>query len=178
MLGKCSNPSCAASFRYLRDGRLFRLEADPKLGASKPSRVEYFWLCDRCSSNMSLQISSRGNVLPVLLTTPNCGYDGHTIAVNRHGCESGRENCVHDLACRGRVLLHLQGAASRLSATAVASISMCPISSVAASSSRSRYFFEPRVPPRLTKTLQLSLILQFEFETECSDPPLPEMLNT
>jgi len=45
MLVKCTNPSCSASFRYLRDGRLFRLEREPTLRSSKTNRVEYFWLC-------------------------------------------------------------------------------------------------------------------------------------
>jgi hypothetical protein len=31
MLGKCINPSCSASFRSLKEGRLFRLENDPNL---------------------------------------------------------------------------------------------------------------------------------------------------
>ena len=29
MLGKCANPSCAASFRYLGEGMLFDLQPDP-----------------------------------------------------------------------------------------------------------------------------------------------------
>lgn len=55
MLGRCSNPSCSAPFRYLRDGKLFRLETDPKARTSKPSKLEYFWLCDHCSPSMSLR---------------------------------------------------------------------------------------------------------------------------
>src|ERR1700745_1495283 len=68
MLGKCANPSCSAPFRYLRDGRLFRLEADPRFRTSKPNKLEFFWLCDRCSPRMGLRISEGGKVLPVTLS--------------------------------------------------------------------------------------------------------------
>ena len=65
MLSKCSNPFCSAPFLHLRDGELFRLEADPKRRASRLGRLEYFWLCGGCSSKMSLRISQDGLVLPV-----------------------------------------------------------------------------------------------------------------
>lgn len=68
-LAKCTNDSCSASFRYLEDGRLFRLESDPAL-RSKSNRVEYFWLCYRCSSTMTLHLSEDGSVIPVLLPEP------------------------------------------------------------------------------------------------------------
>jgi hypothetical protein len=54
MLAKCTNRSCSASFRRLKDGRLFRLETDPTLWSSQSNRGEYFWLCDRCSPSMTL----------------------------------------------------------------------------------------------------------------------------
>ena len=62
MLSKCANPQCRAAFLYLHQGRLFRIEteagahqdaADPT--ARKPTRrLEYFWLCDDCASQMTL----------------------------------------------------------------------------------------------------------------------------
>jgi len=76
MLAKCANPSCSASFHYLQEGRLFRLEDDPELTASvasvnsyasNPSRVEYFWLCCRCSELMALHLGQDGTVVPVSL---------------------------------------------------------------------------------------------------------------
>jgi hypothetical protein len=70
MLVKCTNPSCSASFRYLRDGRLFLLERDPTLWSSKSNRVEYFWLCHRCSSEMTLRLREDGTVVTVLLPEP------------------------------------------------------------------------------------------------------------
>lgn len=76
MLGKCSNPSCFAPFRYMRDGILFRLEADPRVHRPKADRLEYFWLCRSCSSKMSLRIGDEGNVVPVVLPAPNCADQG------------------------------------------------------------------------------------------------------
>ena len=56
MVAKCSNPSCSTLFRYLKDGTLFRLESNPTLPPSKSDRVEYFWLCNHCSSTMTLSL--------------------------------------------------------------------------------------------------------------------------
>ena len=55
MVATCANPSCSASFRFLQEGKLFLLEPDPKSTstvnayASSHARMEYFWLCSRCS---------------------------------------------------------------------------------------------------------------------------------
>lgn len=70
MLNECSNPSCAAPFRYLKDGKLFCLESDRTLRSSKVDRVEYFWLCRRCSSEMILRLREDGTVVAVLLPEP------------------------------------------------------------------------------------------------------------
>lgn len=67
MLNKCVNPSCSSPFRYLHNGRLFRLEGDPLFRTSKANTLEYFWLCDHCSPRMSLRIAKEGKVLPVVL---------------------------------------------------------------------------------------------------------------
>jgi hypothetical protein len=69
MLGKCTNPSCSASFRYMEEGTLFRLETDPVLGLSNPKRPEYYWLCRSCSAAMTLHIKE-GKVVPVALPAP------------------------------------------------------------------------------------------------------------
>jgi hypothetical protein len=82
MVGNCSNPSCSAPFRYLRDGKLFRLETDPRVRTRKPNRLEYYWLCDRCSHGMSLRIDDRGNVLPVMLPSAVRGdFEGEGITL-------------------------------------------------------------------------------------------------
>jgi hypothetical protein len=68
MLGKCTNPSCSASFRSLKEGRLFRLENNPTLRSCNVTTAEYFWLCS-CST-MTLHLSDDGSVIPVVLPEP------------------------------------------------------------------------------------------------------------
>jgi len=68
MLAKCANPSCFRSFLNLREGRLFRLEADPAFSLSDnptvsgSNIVEYFWLCDACATSMTLRLDEKGTV--------------------------------------------------------------------------------------------------------------------
>jgi hypothetical protein len=66
MLSKCANPDCPSSFRYLHEGKLFRVHFDSSEteSASTPyidgdskkpiRRVEFFWLCKDCSEKMTL----------------------------------------------------------------------------------------------------------------------------
>jgi len=65
MLSKCSNPACSASFLYLHKGKLFRMEtsaapeARPDFANDSDDkmpvrRLEYFWLCEECASQMTL----------------------------------------------------------------------------------------------------------------------------
>jgi hypothetical protein len=63
MLHKCANPACSQPFRRLSQGKLFQVETafldpseKPRAGRmSKPPRqVEHFWLCDDCSSILTL----------------------------------------------------------------------------------------------------------------------------
>jgi hypothetical protein len=75
MLAKCSNPSCFAPFRSLQAGRLFRLESDPILRPDNSSRVEYFWLCGRCSSTMTLSIGEDETVVAVPVQKPSSVAD-------------------------------------------------------------------------------------------------------
>jgi hypothetical protein len=49
MLSKCANPACFTSFRYLRHGRLFRIErqtSSPEGWRQTGARIEHFWLCE------------------------------------------------------------------------------------------------------------------------------------
>lgn len=87
MLDKCSNPACSAPFRYLRRGTLYRLEADPKLCKVKPGGPEYFWLCDDCTSRMSLRINHQGKLTPVLQFAEGgaCDDRGITLVDRRNG---------------------------------------------------------------------------------------------
>ena len=90
MLAKCANPSCSVSFRYLQEGRLFRLEADPELTpsvnsyASSNSGVEYFWLCSRCSESMALRLGQDGTVVTVLLPECACRNPEDFAIISRH----------------------------------------------------------------------------------------------
>ena len=65
MLSKCANPSCATPFRYLRDGRLYRIDVacagemrphGPFLVNSQkgPGKIEHFWLCGECATTLTL----------------------------------------------------------------------------------------------------------------------------
>ena len=78
MLSKCSNPDCTTLFRYLHEGKLFRIELDvvkeetvtfgidPEL--KKPvRRTEFFWLCRECSAEMTLDFQKGVGVKTRLL---------------------------------------------------------------------------------------------------------------
>ncbi len=59
------------TFRYLNEGKLFRLELDSvhEEGEWDGSMQleEYFWLCDRCCLSYKLQLDPQGNVVAVSL---------------------------------------------------------------------------------------------------------------
>lgn len=73
MLSKCANPICSASFRRISEGKLFYLEATrrpapAKLaeGGKRPvKRVEHFWLCGPCSTQVTLSFDSDRGMLTV-----------------------------------------------------------------------------------------------------------------
>jgi hypothetical protein len=65
MVSKCANPDCAVLFRYFRQGKLFRFEAEagPERrrtmgteGGNKKQmhRLEFYWLCEECASKLTL----------------------------------------------------------------------------------------------------------------------------
>jgi hypothetical protein len=62
MLSKCANPSCSTPLIYLREGKIFMLEAahrsPVKVTEGKPPsnvrQIEHFWLCGACSARMTL----------------------------------------------------------------------------------------------------------------------------
>ncbi len=47
MLSKCAHPACFAKFRYLRQGKVFKVFM-PSHG-DEGHRIEYFWLCSSCA---------------------------------------------------------------------------------------------------------------------------------
>lgn len=85
MLSKCSNPTCSTPFLYLHEGRLFLLECDSEHSASTSSRGEYFWLCERCSSVMTLRLGEDETVVAVPIPEPICSVPEGValISVNR-----------------------------------------------------------------------------------------------
>ena len=74
MLSKCVNPACSTSFRYLHEGKVFRLERDPAQsdGAGNLAHnFEYFWLCPVCAAfltvvceNTVVKVQSLHHLLP------------------------------------------------------------------------------------------------------------------
>ena len=79
MLSKCANPACAKRFRYFHEGKLFRMavsaesDGDPGAGMKKSSeRIEFFWLCDACKTELTLTFKvgmgvTTVNLLPATL---------------------------------------------------------------------------------------------------------------
>jgi hypothetical protein len=51
MLSKCANPDCTKTLRYLREGKVFKIDS---AGKKAPRKVEHFWLCGDCSRTMTL----------------------------------------------------------------------------------------------------------------------------
>jgi hypothetical protein len=66
MLYKCANPACAKPFRRLDEGKLFQVETEyfpasesrqalpSKRGRMLRHHIERYWLCDSCSSSLTL----------------------------------------------------------------------------------------------------------------------------
>jgi hypothetical protein len=68
MLDKCANPTWSATFRRLRDGRVFvtEVEAEYRSGASGLVRQrQYFWLCNSCCRTMTV-IAEKGKSAQVV----------------------------------------------------------------------------------------------------------------
>ena len=59
MVSQCANPTCAAPFRYLRQGKIFLVEHRKWDGNGNGSRsggkVEFFYLCSDCASRLTLE---------------------------------------------------------------------------------------------------------------------------
>jgi hypothetical protein len=82
MLSKCANPSCSTPLVYLREGKIFMIEsglqssgsqlpglqtkttvaAPLQLASKAQNRVEHFWLCGPCSSEMTLTFDRQQGV--------------------------------------------------------------------------------------------------------------------
>ena len=68
MLSKCANPSCPNRLVYLREGKIFMMEAAPSQAEpathspKAPNRIEHFWLCGSCSAEMTLAYDPHNGV--------------------------------------------------------------------------------------------------------------------
>jgi hypothetical protein len=72
MLSKCANPACSTQLIYLRQGKIFVMESAPEIAArlenpapakpKKAQRVEHFWLCGPCSTEMTLTYDRQSGV--------------------------------------------------------------------------------------------------------------------
>lgn len=75
MVSKCANPDCSTPFQYMREGKLFRFEdletlADrsrPHLVSERktPRRTEHFWLCGRCSTELTVSYDQARGIVVV-----------------------------------------------------------------------------------------------------------------
>lgn len=57
MLSKCANPKCSETLRYLHQGKIFSLAPTPEVQTVTemlPALEERFWLCERCTKEMTL----------------------------------------------------------------------------------------------------------------------------
>ena len=82
MLHKCANPVCPNQFRSLSHGKLFLVQTDRWAagadGAANGSRrgrmtrqVERYWLCDCCSSLLTLTVERGRGMVTVLFPERN-----------------------------------------------------------------------------------------------------------
>ena len=72
MLHKCANPTCYSPFRKLSQGKLFLVETEPiaeekqvNWRARSSHRIEYYWLCDQCSFELTLSYEKGRGVVTV-----------------------------------------------------------------------------------------------------------------
>lgn len=77
MLSKCANPTCSTPLVYLREGKIFMVESSdlPREASvpalpKKPSRIEHFWLCGNCSTDMTLAFDCEAGVQVVRKAQP------------------------------------------------------------------------------------------------------------
>jgi hypothetical protein len=76
MLSKCANPSCSEAFHYFGQGRLFEVHFEDAELCEKAGRVpfelelkkqdktvEHFWLCPKCSTELTVALDRQNNVL-------------------------------------------------------------------------------------------------------------------
>jgi hypothetical protein len=63
MVTKCANPDCSTPFRYFRSGKLFVLRE-----AGQGRKIDYYWLCDKCSQILTVERDARGGIAVAIRT--------------------------------------------------------------------------------------------------------------
>ena len=86
MLYKCANPDCPSIFRRLSQGKLFVVELDNSTAASgitsanrrarSARRLERYWLCDCCSSLLTVSFERGRGVVTVPIRPGNTHVPG------------------------------------------------------------------------------------------------------
>jgi hypothetical protein len=109
MVSKCANPECSEMFRYLGQGKIFRLTPSPDVQAAAPALesllTERFWLCDRCSQEMTIiWDGARAKIVPLpkrveklAILPPHVPHKGPqrsgALAAARRAAATGRDDC-------------------------------------------------------------------------------------
>jgi hypothetical protein len=66
VLSKCAHPVCFAQFRYLHQGKIYKINRATSRNPAKELFFEYFWLCESCSRSFKV-IFREGGIVTVPL---------------------------------------------------------------------------------------------------------------
>ena len=84
MLSKCVNPTCTSSFRYLHEGKVFRLEHHTQAADGRAHNFEYFWLCAACANFLTVVFEQETvRVRPLHLELPPTSVQLTTVETRR-----------------------------------------------------------------------------------------------
>lgn len=110
MLRKCANNTCSNPFRRLSEGKLFQVETEysapapvPKLrasGSTRPlHRIEHYWLCDECSSFLTLTFEKGQGMITIPL--PGAAGKKTVRALGFDEIDSSQRQALMDVARSG-----------------------------------------------------------------------------
>jgi hypothetical protein len=77
MVAKCVNPECDARFLYFREGQLFvtyRNSTETSGESCAAMYPRFFWLCEYCSTRMTLKIDSEGTPIVRRKSLTDCEH--------------------------------------------------------------------------------------------------------
>ena len=80
MLSKCAHPTCFAQFRYLHEGRVFKVRLPAFARHVGTHRIEHFWLCEECARSLTIvfekgRVTTRPIYLALAAGNPDSGSD-------------------------------------------------------------------------------------------------------